>query len=115
MSKEIKGLDPKFTYLYTITSIVSNPPDILDTCQAILQSSSLISLWYWSMVVKSGSIALPIDSSLCSIPNTSSFYNKAYRPNAHLSDQPNALINIIYYIIIIINNTEIFIYNFDHL
>ena len=30
---------------------------------------------------------------------------QAYRPNAHLLDIPNALIYIIYYIIIIIINT----------
>ena len=30
------------------------------------------------------------------------FNNKAYMPNAHLLDIPNALTNIIYYIIIII-------------
>ena len=41
--------------------------------------------------------------------------NHAYRPNAHLLDIPNALFIFIYYIIIILINSNKIIYNFDHL
>ena len=39
---------------------------------------------------------------------------KVYRPNAHLLDMPNALINILYYLIIIIVINKV-IYNFNYL